>query len=299
MQKAALLDRIKTLSHPIHPEPLDHETRLTTLSDIKCVAFDFYGTMFISGVGDIGVDEKQAEGNARLFEESLIQLRFSTADSSVGEKGLKQFQQSIDLHINRMKKKGIEHPEPNVIDVWQNVLTELLQSGEIKGEVTRQKAIQLAIEFEFRVNTVWPLPDLSSILKHILDQDLKLGIISNSQFYTPLTFEALFGASTHAFGFDPDLQIWSYKAGMKKPSVSFYRLFTDELSIFNLKPEQVLYIGNDLFKDVIPAKKLGMKTALYVGDRRSVRHKKEDLLPEYQQPELIIDDLSQIIECLE
>ncbi|HLR24913.1 MAG TPA: HAD hydrolase-like protein, partial [Fodinibius sp.] len=65
-----------------------------------------------------------------------------------------------------------------------------------------------------------------------------------------------------------------------------------------LQPEEILYVGNDIRKDVQPAKTLGMRTALYVGDRRSLRHQTGELDTDDYRPDLIIDDLRQIEECL-
>src|SRR5699024_4883365 len=126
------------------------------------------------------------------------------------------------------------------------------------------------------------------------------GAPSSSEICTLSLHDALpilVGTNIAGAGFTEKLLKWSYRHGVKKPSLDIYRLFIDELPAYNLKAEEVLYVGNDLFKDVIPAKKLGMKTALFVGDRRSIRHKKSDLIRK-QMPDIIIDELSQIEECV-
>ncbi len=299
MNKKPLIERIKKLTSPLHPEPYSHKTQLKKLRDIKCVALDFYGTMFISGAGDIGVDEEQKSSYELHFREALNYIGFSVPDEALaGETGLEKFNEIIEAYIDKRKETdGIEYPEPDIAVIWEDVLVSLEQRNLIDGPVTHRQAIRFAIEYEFRTNTIWPLPELIHTLKTILDHNCRLGIISNSQFYTPLAFEALIGQTTNDFGFDPDLQKWSYVNGIKKPSLQFYRQFIKELPAKNLKPGNVLFVGNDLFKDILPTKELNMKTALYIGDRRSLRHEEEDLTPK-NQPDLIIDDLQQIPECL-
>lgn len=300
MKKRELLDRIRSLTSPLAPQPFGHSTKLTMLTGIKCVAFDFYGTMFISGVGDIFVDEELSSPYAKYFEDALQQSGFSIqkASVSIGAAGLDCFKQMLKIRINRKKAEGITHPEPDILAVWEDVLAQLSEEGFIKGALKKDHIIRFAIEFEFRANRLWPVPDLAAILQKLRQQGLMLGIISNSQFYTPLAFEALLGQSPPDAGFEPELLKWSYHEGVKKPSVELYRQFRKELPGRNLSPEEVLYVGNDLFKDIIPALKIGFKTALYVGDQRSVRHDKEDLKAA-PQPDLIIDKLSQIIDCLQ
>lgn len=298
MHKSILIDRIKTLTAPLEPEQFDHATRLASLEGIKCVAFDFYGTMFVSGVGDIGVDEEQKEAYKRIFEGALADAGFQAAHPSPGQTGLQQFREVIDRQIEEQKEEGVEYPEPDIVTVWEEVLAALVQLNFLEGPITRKQAIRFAVEFEFRANNIWPVPDLEEVLNELLQGGFALGIISNSQFYTPLAFEALIGNSTDAFGFDPDLQIWSYRHGLKKPSLEFYRKFTGQLEQKSIAAEEVLYVGNDLFKDIIPAKKLNMRTALYVGDRRSLRHEAQDLTHAGHRPDIIIDDLRQVPECL-
>jgi len=92
--------------------------------------------------------------------------------------------------------------------------------------------------------------------------------------------------------------IWSYRAKCKKPSLDLYRLFIEAAGKETLQPRQILYVGNDIRKDIQPAKEAGMHTALYVGDQRSIRHQPEDLKEREYQPDLIISDLSQIADCL-
>lgn len=297
--KKILLDRIQTLAHPLSVVPTGHPVQLKKLPSIRCVAFDFYGTMFLSGVGDIGIAEEREPKNESAFRGALADTGFTVTRNATGMLGIGLFQKVFAHYSDQKKAAGIDYPEPNIVDVWVEVLESLSEKQLIKGKTLRAQAMRFAIEYEFRVNDVWPVPNLARVLTGLMEHNVLLGIISNSQFYTPLTFEAIIGKPPEIFGFDANLLNWSYKAGIKKPSAGFYTLFTDSLKKHhNLSPEEVLFVGNDLGKDIRPAGKLGIKTALYTGDIRSVRHTNEDLKQTKYQPDLIIDDLDQIMECV-
>jgi FMN phosphatase YigB (HAD superfamily) len=45
--------------------------------------------------------------------------------------------------------------------------------------------------------------------------------------------------------------------GLKKPNPKFFKYVLHDLK---LKPQEVIYVGNDLINDVLPAKKLGIRT---------------------------------------
>lgn len=299
MDKNSIFKRITELTHPLEPISVTHITKLEAIEGIRCVAFDFYGTMFISAVGDIGVDEEQQETSYNFFERALKDTGYTIMSNSAGKNGVAIFEEVLHSHVEEARKKGIDHPEPDIVAVWEDVLTTLADRDEIKGDIDREKAKRFGIEFEFRINDVWPVPELESLLKKLLDKNLELGIISNSQYYTPLTFEALLKKSPVEYGFNPNLLIWSYKTGYKKPSVDFYRFFEEAAEKEGLQPHEVLYVGNDVEKDIIPARKVGLRTALYVGDQRSIRHVPGEFDIEKIKPDLVVDELSQIADCLE
>lgn len=299
MDKDIIFERIQQLTHPLEPISVTHVTKLQPIKGIRCVAFDFYGTMFISAVGDIGVDEEQQETSYKYFYKALKDTGLTVKDNSAGENGVAIFEETINSHIRKARQIGKDHPEPDIVAVWLDVLTRLAERNEIEGQIDRQKAKRFGVEFEFRINDVWPVPNLELLLNQLLKKNLVLGIISNSQYYTPLTFEAFMDKSPADFGFNPNLLIWSYKTGLKKPSVDFYRIFGEAAEKEGLQPEEVLYVGNDVEKDIIPAQKLGLRTALYVGDQRSIRHIPQEFDVEEIKPDLVIDELSQVADYLE
>lgn len=296
--KDALIERIRELTEPLTPISVDHATRLKKLPGIKCIAFDFYGTMFISGVGDIGIDEDQKEESEEIFRESLAHAGFTVTNLSAGSAGLQILKNNLKKHISEAKKEGISYPEPEIREVWKDTLTELAGKSLISGSINESTIARFAIEFEFRINSIWPVPNLADVLGKLKSSGLELGIISNSQFYTPLAFEAIIGKSLQSFGFNKDLLVWSYACGCKKPGTGFYGEFIGRIHKKDMDPTEILYVGNDINKDIIPAKKLGMHTALFVGDSRSIRHDEGELENLTFAPDLVINDLSQINDCL-
>ncbi len=296
--KRMLIERIKELAEPLSPISIDHATSLKKLSGIKCVAFDFYGTMFISGVGDIGIDEDPEGESEEIFRNSLEAAGFTVNDVSAGTYGLQVLEKTLARHKDEAKERGIAYPEPEIREVWKDTLKEMAEQSMISGSVDESSIAKFAVEFEFRINAVWPVPNLAGILTNLKKQGLELAIISNSQFYTPLAFEAIIGQSPENFGFNKDLLVWSYKCGRKKPDTDFYADFVNRIQEQGMDPTEVLYVGNDINKDIKPAKYLGMHTALFVGDSRSIRHEESELKHLSLSPDLVIDRLSQIHECL-
>ena len=65
-----------------------------------------------------------------------------------------------------------------------------------------------------------------------------------------------------------------------------------------IHPHEVLFIGNDMLNDVYPANKVGFKTALFAGDRRALRLRKNKQEVKNLEPDYIITDLLQLLEII-
>jgi putative hydrolase of the HAD superfamily len=137
-------------------------------------------------------------------------------------------------------------------------------------------ARELALRYELAVNPAYPMPAAAQTLALLQSRGIVLGLISNAQFFTPLLFEAFFRASPESLGFDSGLLIYSFELGEAKPSPSLFAPAKRRLEALGLKPENAVYIGNDMLNDIFAAARAGFKTTLFAGDRRSLRLRQGD-----------------------
>lgn len=299
MYSTKLHKKFIDLSRPIKPIPTGEKPKLKKLSNIRVLAYDFYGTLFISGVGDIGVDDGSFDADVlnQVFENSGITVKHP----DTGSMAIKAYNHVAEEAMQKAKDEGIEFPEPDIRSIWQSVLSLLKDKNLIHYSESSSLYEMLSIEFETKMNPVWPMPGVTKILHHFKENGMAQGIISNSQFYTPVVLEALTGYSLQDLGFSEELLHWSYEEKMKKPGLQFYNSFVKKLHLVDetLKPGHVLYIGNDMLKDVYPAHTIGMKTALFAGDERSLKWRKEDDRCKNIDPDLVITEWWQLAECIE
>ncbi len=296
--EATLKERFKSLSEPLSPEPTDTEPKLKKLPGIKSVIFDFYGTLFISGVGDIGIDDGKSD--AGLLLSALKGAEIKVSDPRAGERGYDIYSKVVTDEVQELKAYGIPYPEPDIRIIWRNVLNQMYAEDLISSSTSSDQHDRMAVEFEARMNPIWPMPDLDETLDGLNGKKKVLGIISNSQFYTPVAFEALSGRTLTTLNFDENLLHWSFDENMKKPGLQFYENFLKKASAKypDLKPENYLYVGNDMLKDVYPANHFGMHTALFAGDKRSLKWRKDDSRTKDLMPDLIVTELKQLLNCV-
>lgn len=277
----------RQLSRPLEPIPTGVQPQLLPLVGIRAVLFDVYGTLIISGCGDVGtsIEGQQADALLAALESLGITLPCSA------EEAIETLQETIARHHAQLRATGITYPEVNIIEVWRETCVEL---GGLKIDAAR-----LAVEFEARANPTWPMPGLKPCLAGLVRRGMVTGLISNAQFFTPYLFPALLEKTLDELGFAPDLRYYSYEHRHAKPSDWMYRLASKRLASQGIHPTEVLYIGNDMRNDVLPATQVGFRTALFAGDTRSLRQREGDPLLEKIQPDAIILDLLHILDLIQ
>jgi putative hydrolase of the HAD superfamily len=292
-----LIQRIRQLSVPMEPKPTGIAARLRPLRDIQAVLFDVYGTLVISDSEDISITSEMSKPQA--LTEALQCTGFSGKLDEAGAKGTAWLLQAIQQTHARQRQAGIVYPEVDIREEWEIVLQRLQQGHLLEGEITTETVMRVSVEYEYRVNPVWPMPDVSLTLQTLQAQGCMLGIVSNAQFYTLLLFPAFLGKSYIDLGFDPNVCAWSFQLREAKPSAHLFRGIVERLQDqYRIVPAQTLYVGNDKLNDILPAAQCSLKTALFAGDQRSLRLRETDACCADLEPDLIVTRLSQIPERL-
>ena len=200
------------------------------MDQIKAVLFDMYGTL---------VDIKTDEHCEDAFESLSRFLEYRRMFISGRELKELYFAQ-----INQQFAKSREnHPEIDVALAFENVLNQYgMNSNRYLAMITTQLYRSLTRErLKLFNDTFWTLNKFR--------KKYRLGIISDAQrlFCKPelrsLRVEKFF-----------DVIVISSDFGFRKPDP---RLFNIALTIFNLKPSEAAYIGNNFETDAVGAKVAG------------------------------------------
>lgn len=279
-----------------HDLPAPVAPQLRPLPGIQCVVFDVYGTLVSSGAGDISFVEK-IDRNSELIQ-LLSRSDFPWEIRSDSMDWFADYLKSIDDWHAYSKSQGNQFPEIDILKIWENLFGFWIQEKVIQWEKFKDQKdwiARFAVEFELKINPVSEMPGAISALKKIQEFQLPLGIVSNAQFYTPLMLEALTGSSLTGLGFDPSICIWSYQEQIAKPDRRLYEKLKKALqNNFHLEPVQVLYIGNDVKKDIVPAMEVGFKTGLFAGDPISLRTYPEDSSCRQAIPHIVLTHWDQL-----
>ena len=284
-----LIALIRRLAQPLAPQPVPPEEggvpRLDPVAGIRGVLFDVYGTLLISAAGEIGSGgtgtAKRAAMGAALGDAGLADDPRTPPPETLAH----ALEAAVGAAHVEASRGGVPHPEVDLRVIWRRLLP-------AAGGAAAERA---AVSYECRSNPVWPMPGAARVVAAL--QTLgPVGVVSNAQFFTPLVLDALLPRVS----FDPKLVVWSFVQGEAKPSARLFARAAERMAHHHgHRPEQLLMVGNDLRNDILAARQAGLRGALFAGDARSLRLRRDDPACAGLQPELVLTELAQLLAALQ
>ena len=276
---------------PLDPIGTDVEPDLRRLGDIRAVVFDVYGTLVISGSGDVGTVDRSDRG-----------LQIRTAFEAIGLPttpdalpSIDQLQGEIRDSNDALRSETCPKPEVDIVQVWRRILA---RQG-IKPALTTDVA-RLAAGYESLANPTWPMPGAGDLMARLRAAGVPMGIVSNAQIFTPWLVVDLLDADTlQAGGFELDLCLFSNRFRQSKPGPRLFDVLREALARRGISPHQAVYVGNDMLNDVWAASQAGLRTVWFAGDTRSCRPRSDDPRCRSLRPDAIVTNLMQLLDCLE
>ena len=225
---------------------------------MKAIIFDIYGTLLRQEIGDL--EESLSKEQKLLRSFSRLKRKYKLKATS--KKLFNLFVDSIGKVHNLKKSRGIKHPEVKIEKIWGMILR------KIGYKFNNKFLFRIAYDHHELTGRRVLYPDVASTLMKIKQSGIKLGIISNAQFYTEIDMFNLLKKEIRVKSlyelFDKQLVFYSYKVGCSKPNIKSFLLLKEKLKKLGIKSSEALYIGNDMLKDIKTAKKAGFRTCLFV-----------------------------------
>ena len=131
---------IRDQSRPLEPIETDAVPRLGRLPDVRCVLFDIYGTMLISGCGEVGTEATVGRSEAIVGAFEAVNVSLDGHPAQIVE----LLDSVIRDHQDVARGRGIDFPEVDIFTVWTDVLalmaeknwidcTDFEQAGSLRG----------------------------------------------------------------------------------------------------------------------------------------------------------------------
>lgn len=183
--------------------------------------------------------------------------------------------EAMKILFKLYEKHGLEHQQ-----IFQIFLTETM--GKIDYKIL---ASGIAAYRKVKDGFLEPYPHVTETILKLKERGYKLGIVTDAPRIQG--WIRLAAMKLHYFF---DILVAFEDTGKTKPSILPFEAGMKKLK---LKPDEILFVGDSIDRDVIGAKKVGMKTALALYGR----DKKEKT--EKDKPDYILKDFSELLEILD
>ena len=226
----------------------------------QVILFDVYGTLLCPHVGDLAEQTRLSSGE-ETFVATAERFGFSR---EAGIRWHQWFFEAIAAEHQALKEQGIAPAEVQVDWIWADMI------ARVGGDPAVSQPRVLAAYREMLANPVRAFAGAAEALKELKKRGTRLGIVSNSQFYTMPIVGLTLGFDPNEF-FEAELTFLSFRLGYAKPSPYFFRFVRTTLLHQGFKPNEALVVGNDCENDILAAQEHGLQTLLFYGNDRSVR----------------------------
>ncbi len=199
-----------------------------------------------------------------------------------------------------------KYPEVSVEKVWEAFIKKLLQK-DYKFDAGFYGALnefgrKVAYFFHANMQGVACYPDAATSLRRVVDKGLVQGLLADGQCFTRSQLRHSLTKQDKGADIDQLLPeefcFLSGEVRARKPSERLFRIALDRLAEQDITPDQVLHVGSRLSLDLIPARKLGMRTALFAGDKNAVQVDPKLLKETNTRPHVLLTELNQIHEII-
>lgn len=236
---------------------------------VKGIIFDINGTLT-----DIYTDERHDE-IYRVLSNVLSYQGIVLEPHVVKELYFQIMKEQRAAHNGR-------HPEFDAIGIFHTILTRYATDFTRSLPIQKLEQLPGLLAETYRAASRFRLQPYPGVVDTIrqLHQKYHLAIVSDGQ--TAYAVPELNAVGLARY-FDPI--IISGDVGVRKPHE---RLFTDALTAMKMKSSEVLFVGNDVYRDVYGAKRVGMTTVFCKSNQGL--EEKEGVKPDYiiyQFPELL------------
>ena len=301
-QYATYLDS-RGLPWPAAPEVAVPRAKphLVRLPDLRAVLWNVYGTLLCISQGEL------------LFEHPTAFIMDTALDKTI---------QEFKMWDSMSRKPG--QPSAYLKSIYKEVIQD--QALRSKGEVSAEKVWEAILkkllqkDYKFDTNFFGALNEYSAKIAYFFSCQLAgdgllcrraeaLRAVSEaglSKACSPMGSASRLCSSAGPEDRDEhldallnrDMCVLSHEMGAKKPSDALFDRVLEKLAEGDIEPGQELNVGSRVAEDLVPAKKRGMRTALFAGDSASVRATAEQLKAPASRPDLLLTSPSQIADVI-
>jgi hypothetical protein len=310
-QYAAYLDTRRDLPWPAPPAPVAVKAKphLVRLPEVRCVLWNLYGTLLCIPGGEVWFEHPQPFVMEVALKKTLQEFKmWGSMTRKPGEPAdyLQRIYKQVLMELAAVPGGSDKRPEISADRVWEAILKKLLQKdyrfdAGFYGSLN-EFSRKVAYFFHASLQATTCYPGAAVALRHVADSGHSQGLFADAQSFSLVQLQRGLAAQDPAASVEgllrDELSVLSFEVGARKPARRIFRRVKEMLSEHDLQPSRVLHVGSRIGQDLVPARRLGMRTALFVGDREAVEATPEQLRDALSRPDVLLTELGQIADVV-
>lgn len=310
-QYAKYLDTRTDLTWPAPPpvQPVKARPHLVRLPQVRAVCWNVYGTLLNVFGGSLLFEHPQKFVMDVALDKTVQEFKmWASMYRKPGAPAdyLREMYERLLTEQRMAPSPGEKNPELHADKVWEGLVKKLLQK-DYKWDTgffgaLNEYSRKIAYFFHASIQGSGCYVGASEALEHVRAAALRQGLVADAQCFSLVQLQRGLAQQHCVTPLDEllerPLRSLSHEVGGRKPSERLFKHFLTALAPLGVAPEQVLHVGSRLTQDVAPAKKLGMRTALFAGDKESLQATQEQLRDPSHKPDVLLTDLRQIADVV-
>lgn len=293
---------------PPTPVPVKAKPHVTLLPRIRLVAWNVYGTLLSISTGQLVFRHPQKLIMEVALDKAVQEFKMWGSMSRKPGQPSEYMGQLYDRALEKLTmapSPGEKYPEILAEKIWDDIVKKL-QQKDYKIDASQYGGLddltrKIALFFHASMQGTALYPGAVRALGHLAGSGVKQGLLADGQCFTIAQINQSLGeegARPIDDYFDRGLRSLSCEVGGRKPSDRLFRQFLQAAQRQGIEPAEILHIGSRIIEDIAPAKKLGMRTALFAGDKESLQASGDQLKDAATRPDLLLTDLGQIADAI-
>ena len=308
-QYAAFLDT-RDVAWPAPPpvQPPKAKPHLVALPGIRLVTWNVYGTLLAISSGDLLFQHPQKFIMDLALDKTVQEFKMWASMSRKPGQPSEYMAEIYNRVLDEQRlapSPGEKHPEILAERLWEGILKKLFQKdykfdAGFYGSLNEYSK-KVAYFFHASLQGTAAYPGAARALEHIQSCGVKQGVIADAQCFTLVQLQRGLAAQASVRLddiFDRNLRALSCEVGGKKPSERLFKPVLQAAAAAGISPGQILHIGSRIVQDISPARKCGMRTALFAGDKDSLQASAHQLKDAGSRPDALLTELAQVTELI-
>jgi FMN phosphatase YigB (HAD superfamily) len=282
---------------------------LVRLPGVRAVLWNVYGTLLAIPGGELWFEHPNKFVMDVALDKTVQEFKmWGSMSRKPGQPAdyLGQMYANVLAEQRTVPGGGERYPEVIAERLWESLIKKLLQKdyrfdagffGAL-NEFSRK----VAYFFHASLQATACYDGEADALRQLAQAGIVQGLLADGQCFTAVQLQRGLTRQDAAARLDDwialDWRTLSCDARGRKPSERLYRQALAGLTQRGLTSDQVLHVGSRVQQDLIPARRLGMKTALFAGDKASLQATPEQLKDPAGRPDVLLTELPQIVEVV-